>query len=674
MEDKQITSDDLVNVVFGQILSGPDDSFLDDIFDWIQNSIRRIVSAVTNYVRDRIAYATAGMRTFFSNLISPLATAINSVKFSLHDIWGRIRDLMAAIQDIRAGISSIVSSAVTSAITVISSWINSAASTIKSWVTTKVSKVLPWIQSAAATLRDDVFARLVIIRDFLYEHIIANKALLGALQAGIPPLLLANWLKIEVTGTDIMGHEDAGFAGLKTWFTENVTDPITDWFKEWWTDLKARMTGVWNTIITWIKTFFTETIPELAMALWTKMKAAAGWVADTVSGLLSDAFENVLSLLSAIAPITPGGGLGAFTGISKVGIVLAGGLGLMTVAGNLVHPLHSLGLEHVSAMVYDLTNYKMLTGAMIGALAATAIRTPITYYFNSMLRPWLLDRRSFMDLMSRRAFTDPAALQNPDLTATVKALAPAGGRAFENAMIGYFGNPAQYYGFFKELANTPLRYFPLAGIARTGFFEPVWFTEALHRSGYSETAVNALMVMYRKMADEAVRGTMSGAALTRFKEGFTTEEQFHSEMAMLGYSDMQFTTYLAAARIDYATDYLRDLLTAYRDAVRTGRISLDDYRKSLLGLGMVPERVEGYILMERARLKPTEPLTPIAPPTPAYETDAGKIKVDTIRRQRRKMLITRDQEISSLQFLGMDPNLAKAIADNDDIRLAEKAE
>jgi hypothetical protein len=78
--------------------------------------------------------------------------------------------------------------------------------------------------------------------------------------------------------------------------------------------------------------------------------------------------------------------------------------------------------------------------------------------------------------------------------------------------------------------------------------------------------------------------------------------------------------------------------------------------------------------MERARLKPTEALTPIAPPVPEYETDIGKIKVDTIRRTRRKELISRDQEITYLQGLGMTPDHATTIANNDDIRLAEKAE
>ena len=171
---------------------------------------------------------------------------------------------------------------------------------------------------------------------------------------------------------------------------------------------------------------------------------------------------------------------------------------------------------------------------------------------------------------------------------------------------------------------------------------------------------------------ESVRTGRIGVARTRFKEGFTTEEQFIHELRLLRVSDEELQLELAAASLDYATDYLRDLIAAYRDAVRKGHISMDQYREALLGFGLVPERVEGYVLRERARLKPEEPLTVIAPPKPYYETDAGKVMVDTIRRNRRKLLISRDQEIAFMLGLGVPVELATAYADNDDARLAEK--
>jgi len=165
---------------------------------------------------------------------------------------------------------------------------------------------------------------------------------------------------------------------------------------------------------------------------------------------------------------------------------------------------------------------------------------------------------------------------------------------------------------------------------------------------------------------------MSGAAMRRFREGYTTEDQFRNELAILGYSEEQVEKYVAGAMLDYATDYTGDLIAAYRDAVRKGNIDIAGYRFQLLSLGLVPERVEGYVLREIARLKPSDPLTPLGPPKPIYETDAGRLNLDTIRRARRKLVLDRDQEIAGLLELGMDVDLAHAYAANDDIRLAEK--
>lgn len=174
-------------------------------------------------------------------------------------------------------------------------------------------------------------------------------------------------------------------------------------------------------------------------------------------------------------------------------------------------------------------------------------------------------------------------------------------------------------------------------------------------------------------AVESVRTGRIGVARTRFKEGFTTEEQFIEELKLLRVSDVELDLELASARLDYATDYIRDLIAVYRDAVRKGHISIDQYRDRLIELGLVPERAVGYMLREIARLKPEEVPTVIAPPKPYYETDAGKVEVDTIRRSRRKLVISRDQEIAALLETGMPISQATAIANNDDIRLAEKA-
>ena len=180
--------------------------------------------------------------------------------------------------------------------------------------------------------------------------------------------------------------------------------------------------------------------------------------------------------------------------------------------------------------------------------------------------------------------------------------------------------------------------------------------------------------LQRQTAEETeeLRGAFGAVARARFREGLTTEDQYIEELRLLHYPDADIPKYLAAGRLEYALDLFRDLLAAWRDAVRKGNISIDQYRDRLIELGLVPERVASYMLREVARLKPEEVPTVIAPPKTYYETDAGRIQVDTIRRSRRKLVINRDQEIAALLEIGMPVEQATATADNDDIRLAEK--
>jgi len=173
---------------------------------------------------------------------------------------------------------------------------------------------------------------------------------------------------------------------------------------------------------------------------------------------------------------------------------------------------------------------------------------------------------------------------------------------------------------------------------------------------------------------EELRGMFGGVAMSRYREGLTDDGQLLEELRLLGYPEGQLPQYLAAGRLNYALDYFRDLLSAWRDAVRAGNISLETYAGKLAELGLVPERVASYILREVARIKPGQELTLEPVPAALYETDAGRIAVDTVRRRRRKNIITREEELTDLLALGMPIDLASAMTANDDIRNTGKAE
>lgn len=650
-----------------------DTSIVNQIINWIQEQLTKL----KEFFESLISGIGAAVKPFIDDSVSffvtPVKTVVDWVQTHVDDIWHWTQDIIADIESSTGKLTSTISTAVTSAISVVSDWISSSAQDIKSFVMGQLTDVSSFISSVYLNINTTLTTWFNNIWDFITG---IPDAITGWIEAKLEDLFSF----VEVTGTTAWDRIkkflqtvwDSFISGPKwlwdqildfrmrlanmaddnkKWMSENIADPILDAVRNMWNDLGNWFAGIWERITGGIKTFFTVTLPGWFQELWDTLKAGISWVWDKVGDVVSDFLDNIMALIGIHSPILPQGGMGTFTGVIKLGLALVGGLGVMTVAGQLVHPLHSLGLEHVSAMVYDLSNYKVLIGAGMAVIATASIKTPLTYYMNSLLRPWLPSARDAAQMRSRVYITAEEYSQ----------------------LLAYYGIPDQWHDYMDRLTETKVGYFALAAVARNGVFDSQIFERDLHRSGYANEMVQMLLTMYQKLSLESVKGSMSSTAINRFKEGFTTEEQFAAELALLGYSEQQIPIFTIGAKLMYAYDYTVDLISAYRDAVRKGNLSLDQYRDALLGLGMVVERVEGYVARERARIKPTEKITPIAPPTPTYQTDAGKVQMDTIRRQRRKALITREQEITQLLALGLDTDYANTIAANDDARLGEIA-
>lgn len=693
---EEITGDDMVEFVSASILSCPEDDIWDNVFDWIQNSTQQVITTLAGWINNAVSSITSSVSTIVSVATSGIRTLVNYIYTTVATVKGYVTNIYSTVYSLWSGFYTTVRTAVSSVISTVHSWIQSGTSTLTSWISAQSERIITWITSTTSAVTAGV-------QSFFAEWGPRITGWIDNWGENIAGFFSSQWKLISEFWSAWFKQRGDDLDAMQKWMLENVVAPIDTWwegilaklldFPSWvgglmdavagWFNVdipgsSPRWTKIFEDIGQWFVTWFVK-FPQY-MADDFPAKAAFGltesfkWVGEMFNSVFETFNSAMTNFAAQLGPMSPDMAMSNYGSIAQVGLLALGGLAGMTVAGEFLNPISHLGLGHVSAMVYDMTNYKLITGAFMAAFTYAALKQPLTYYYNAVFRPHLLEARDFMQLMSRRAFTQPATLRNPDLTSSVATLTGGNGQGYEMSVLGYYGYPDAYYGLFRELANTPLRYFPLAGIARTGFYDKEWYEEALARSGYSRTAKDALLVMYEKMTGEALQGSMSGAAVTRFKEGYSTEDQFIAEMELLGYSPQQADKYLTAARLDYATDYLTDMKTAYTDAAKKGHISLDEYRDALLDLGIVPDRVESFVLRTRIYLRPKEKPTVVSPPTPAYETDQGKIEVDTLRRQRRKNIITRDEELAGLLTLGMENAYAVAIADNDDVRLAEKAE
>ena len=662
------------------------------IIDWIEAQLTALYNwlisqfwSIVNPIRDAVS-------SVLGVVLAPISTALGWVKDKLLDAWHWVTSVIpTAIETVRVKVVDIWSW-VTTAIPNSLTWIRDHVSSI----ITDVAKIPGWISSAASSVINSVTGTLKSFLDPILSRINGaftsarsaigpalsgfGKTVTGIIDSIWPPglslwdhismgikfLIYLPKMALEALTTVFM--TDIGMSptqsvkqlqddvkvvkdtsqSLPAFIETNVADPILDGIKFLFEKLAEILKAAFDLVWKGLTEFFTVILPGIFRTLWDGLHTAVSWVWDKVSGVADFFLDEVVKLVSIHSPITPEGGMGTLKGMVKVGLAMASGLGIMTLLGNLVHPIHSLGLEHISAMIYDMTNYKLLIGAGMGVIAACAIRIPLTHYFNDILRPNLPSERDVSEMFNRELID----------------------RGTFNQLMAYRGYPDQWHEPLARITETPVRYFTLAAIAKAGFYDQVFFEAQLVRGGYGPDTRAALMRMFQGTYSEVIKGLMSGTAIKRYKEGMSTKAQFQAELKLLGYTDQQFPQYLAAADLDYAYDYLTDMISAYKAAAAKGQISLDDFRGALRGLGIVPDRIEAYVLRLRAQLDPAGPLKPIGPPKAEYETDAGKLKVDTLRRKRQSQLITRDQEVAGLQGLGMPVDYATAVADNEDVRLA----
>jgi hypothetical protein len=193
-------------------------------------------------------------------------------------------------------------------------------------------------------------------------------------------------------------------------------------------------------------------------------------------------------------------------------------------------------------------------------------------------------------------------------------------------------------------------------MAQLGLVDKAFIMDILKKDGLAEE--------YRSIVADMnlVRGIRTDIQ-TRYTKKWIDSEGVKAELAKSGLSpaiaDRLYQWIVTNAKPERTTAE-KDLTVAQIvKAVKMGLIEWDDGIQRLLGLNYDEDEAD-LIMMESVEVTEAEPTTEL------------NVRVDTIRRQRRQRLITRDQEIAALVGLGLDTGLATAYADNDDLRLAKE--
>jgi hypothetical protein len=406
-----------------------------------------------------------------------------------------------------------------------------------------------------------------------------------------------------------------------------------------WIGLYAEKFGAWAlTLLPRLGGWFTGNIINLLGSGLVLTAAATGKLEVLIDKFVTPAIVGVFNQFESLGPISPMSGAGMSTSIGKLATFTIAGLAGMTLAGEMLSPLKHIGLGHVSAIIYDLINYKTLTAAFMGVLAAVYIKTPLTYYYNRAARPMIPREQALVAMVQERKITVAEYQDN----------------------LKWYGYPDAWISKLTDIAYSTLSPRMLTSFANAGILDEGLLDHALEHSGYDDYTIPFIKQMMHSLSAGELKVVSSGVAMSRYQEGFDDEPTLRQNLNALGVAPGVLNKYVFAAQLKYLYDYQTDLKTYYIDAYHRRAIEEPELRSNLAASGLLTDRID--LVVQAQKIKRLGAAAPESDP-------ALSVQFDTVRDRRKKSLITRAQEIDALIALGYELPYATAIADNDDVAM-----
>jgi hypothetical protein len=638
--------------------------WLHDAVDWIYDRVKPLFDEVWNWVSSWGNYIISSVGGFFAQvfawiqgIITPIVSAVSG---AIDSVWAwfqtALSTLYANIQSLFTQVWAWLSTGFTSLTATVGSWFSALGQSLSTFakdVGDKVSSINAWFSNEFI----DPFLDWLIqfpgkIAEALKNFFVDQWQLIWSFWSKD-----WNWLKLLTGmilafagGAILLAGPAIGAAVITAlhWFFGTIFSL--------WPAISGWLTDMLLNILVWIETFS----PQLASWLLVIVPQAGTWLlrnlipligAGTiltleatgalkpiVHNLVAPALTNLLTFFESQGPVSPMPGAAMSDGVSRLAEFTITGLASMTLAGEMLSPLKQIGLGNISAIIYDLINYRTLTAAFMGVLAFVYIKTPLTYYYQKTARPNLPDERQLELMAEERIITQGEYRDN----------------------MPFHGYTDGWIEKMLKMARRPMTPYMLRSLAEAGLLDDAMLEKELEFAGYDDDAIPVIKKMMNSLAAGALTTVSTSTAMTRFQEGFDTEDELRKNLSTLGVAESMLDRYVFAGNLKYLYDYQTDLKNYYIDLYHRREIEEPELRSDLAAAGIAPDRIDVYV--QAQSIKRLKAAAVPEPPELAIERD-------TVRDRRKKNLITRDGEISELVALGIELPLATAYADNDDVAM-----
>lgn len=443
-----------------------------------------------------------------------------------------------------------------------------------------VQRVWNTLAGIGRVVYDNVRSALSVVRDVFV--MIWNTHIKPGIEAIIGGFRWIWDTAVEWVQKAVTWAQNAYNAITKAW--ESITESISGAFE---TIVKAvaglpqAIASAFQSAISFLGDVLKHVWQDIFLPIGQKIMEGMQWIANKLGEVFNTAWNAIKSMLTALAPVTPDKAENAGLTALKIAGLAAGGLLAMTAVWDLIHPVKDIIPGELKAMIYDVTNFKLILGALSGSLVFAAITQPARYLYNSLFMPKIPDVRHLIELYSR------GKLSKSDYADYLK----------------YHGFAPHLHGYFEELAITPVRYFALAAVARSGYFDEKFFKEELQRAGYSKDAQQMLFDMFHDTSYEQTRRLYMSTLEKMFSEGMLNDDAYIQELRYLNYSKKLQKELYRAAVMRRELDHITDMIKAYQQSYRRGNITIEQFAAGLADLGLTDQKIRDYVQIELARAK-----------------------------------------------------------------------
>ena len=608
------------------------------------------------------------VQTWFEGLWNSILSWIHSAVDWIYDrvkplfdtVWGWLSSWFSWLQSAVSAIVASVWGWIVSEVGKVYQWIKDEVLKVWSWITTEVGKAWGWIEALGVKVWGWIVSEVRKVSDWItalgatiWDWI---KTEVGNLWTHVQSFLGQMWQDIQ----NIAGVVAKTVGNIYNWFSNEFIDPFLDWLIQFpgklWDAISTGLKDIGSAIVT----YYTKILPSVFSWLATNIPKALNWLMSAVGKLLATVvdwgldifgfilglvqrlvtpiFEKIFNWFEKLGPVSPEMGVSVAKSMGSLLTVTMAGLGAMTIAGELLHPLKNLGFGSLAAMLYDLTNYKMLTAAFISVMALTYITKPLTMYYNKAARPNMPREQALVAMAQERVITSDEY----------------------GEQLQWYGYPDSWIDKLKDIAYNTLSPRMLTSFANAGILDEGLLNHALTHSGYDDYTIPFIKQMMHSLSAGDLKTVSSGVAMSRYQEGFDDEPTLRQNLNALGVAPGVLNKYVFAAQLKYLYDYQTDLKTYYIDAYHRRAIEEPELRSNLAASGLLTERID--LVVQSQKIKRLGAAAPESDPSLT-------VQFDTVRDRRRKSLITRAQEVDALIALGYELPYATAIADNDDVAM-----